>query len=139
MDDYGIGSAASMALHLFENASRHTGRTSRMVAAVHNDDLIVCRRSAEAVELRRLLKDAGKLTRVVAVEHASDLHSRIAQRPKGRLVFTHDWVHRFFVESVKSAEEDLKRIADGLSSVPLDRKIEQANVMNRQRRSDFPL
>ena len=57
MDEYGIGSAASMALHLYERASRASGRTSRMIAAAHDDDLIVCRHAKEAERVRRLLKD----------------------------------------------------------------------------------
>ena len=138
MDEYGIGSAARMALHLFESASRRTGRTSRMIAAARDDDLIVCRHSKEAERVRRLLKEAGKKTGVTAVEHADDLH-RISRRADGRVVFDHDWVHQFFVDAVKSAEDALRRMADNLSSVPADRKVEQHNLMNVQRRTNFPI
>lgn len=139
MDEYGIGSAASMGLHRYDRASRRTGRTSRMVEAAQNDDLIVCRHAKEAERVRRLIKEAGKSTRVTAIEHADELHARIAQRPRGRLVFDHDWVHQFFVDAVRAAEDDLRRLADGLSSVPLDRKAEQVHPMNAQRRGDFPV
>ena len=109
-----------------------------MIAAAHDDDLIVCRHAKEAERVRRLMKEAGKSTRVTAIEHHDELHTRIAQRPKGRVVFDHDWVHQFFVDAVKSAEDDLRRMADSMSSVPVDREAEKRHPMNMQRRGDFP-
>ena len=109
-----------------------------MVASAGNDDLIICRHAKEAERVRRLVKGAGKLTKVTAVEHAEDIHSRV-QRVRGRVHFDHDWVHQFFVDAVKSAEDDLRRLAESFSSVPADRTAEQYNVMNRQRRGDFPV
>ncbi len=138
MDEYGIGSAASMALHLYDRACRSSGRTSRLIARAGNDDLIVCRTGKEAERLRSLIKQRGKATRVTSVEHADDLH-RVADRVRGRVHFDHDWVHQFFVDAVKGAEADLQRMADSLSSVPHDREPEKRHPMNMQRRGDFPV
>lgn len=139
MDNYGIGSAASMALHLYESASRRSGRTSRMIAAAGEDDLIVCRTEKEAERLRRLLKEAGKCTKVKAIPHTDELHERIGARPRGRAIFDHSWVHQFFVDAVKDAEDNLQRIEDALSSVPRDRIAEKSHPMNIQRRSRFQI
>ena len=137
MDEYGIGSAAAMGLQLYESASRRSGRTTRMLAMATNDDVIVCRRAKESDRLRRLIKDSGKTTRVVTVEHSSELHRAFPPRAKGRAIFDHDWVHQFFVEAVRGAEDELKRMADSLSSVPADRKLDFAHPMNMQRRVRF--
>lgn len=137
MDEYGIGSAAAMGLQLYELASRASGRTSRMLDAARDDDLIICRTTKETDRIRRLLKEKGKATRVTTIQHRDEL-SRIGPRAKGRALFDHDWVHHFFVEAVKGAEEDLRRLADTFSSVPLNRTDEQRQPMNMQRRRDFP-
>lgn len=138
MDEYGIGSAASMGLHLYEASSRGTGRTTRMVERLRDDDQVVCRSAKEAERIRRLLKDAGKSTKVVSVQHASDLYDR-TQRAKGRTYFDHDWVHQYFVDAVKDAEDNLRRHADRLSGRAEDRSTEQRNPMNIQRRNKFPV
>lgn len=138
MDEYGFGSAAAMGLQLFEHASRSSGRTLRMLDRATNDDMIVCRKAKEAERLRRLIKDRGKTTSVVVVEHCDEL-GNIQKRSKGRCIFDHDWTRQFFADVIKSAEEDLQRMADRFSSVPPDRKVEQAHVMNIQRRGQFEL
>lgn len=91
-DPYGYLTVLRSALTAHEQASRQTGRTTRLIECVRDGDLIVTVDEHRAGLLQGLLRDAGKLGVLVRAERVSDQAAYVTcQRAKGRVFFDHRW------------------------------------------------
>lgn len=66
-DDYGWADAMEMAVAIFDQGARRSGRTSRLIATVQPGDRILTTERRQADMLRAELKRAGKPTVEVIV------------------------------------------------------------------------
>ncbi len=114
-DEYGFGAAASAGLRMFDGACRATGRTSRLIERVTDEDQIVCPTSQIAEHVRRLLHHAKKKTRVIVspVNEVPMHHAGTA--PHGRTYFEHTWVQAHFERALSGAAADLRTFSIAMS------------------------
>ena len=106
-DEYGFVGAALSGLRIFESAMRGTGRTTRLIERVTDDDRII----VGTVEVHRyvsqLIKAAGKKTQVVVVKQGGDPMGRLGTTPNGRTYFEHSFVLLHAEHCAKRAADDL--------------------------------
>lgn len=117
MEDFGVGGAAKMALHLFEHASRGSGRTTRLVDRVQPGDRIIVATAPERIRLERLLRDAGKDGVAVRVcSPANDDQAwRLGTNSTGVTLFETSWVEAWYRDRVERAQRDLAQLQEALS------------------------
>ena len=109
MDEYGFLAVAKAGLRTFEQCCRQSGRTSRMIERVTDDDRIVCSTKAEADRVRSLLIGAGKgKTQVFTLSPKEVPMRRLPPSSRGRTFFDHGWVYEFVLRSIEGAEHDLE-------------------------------
>ena len=113
MDEYGLIAAAKTGLKLFEASSRGSGRTSRLVERVTDEDQIVAPTREVSDYIRHRLKDAGKKTRVftIPVDRFNPEH----RAPNGRTFFDHTWIEQYIRQSICRAEDDLEAMQRAMS------------------------
>jgi hypothetical protein len=119
--DYGIGSAALMAVYLYENASCASGRTTRLLDRAGNDDLIVCLTEQTARSYRQQLRRLGKpSTAVICVPISDDVDHRIRSCLHGRryrhVHFDHSWIYEFYMDRLRRTEFHLDSLTTALST-----------------------
>lgn len=119
MDDHGTGAAMVMAHQIFEQASRRTGRTARMIARCEPGDRIITFEAREARRLKQLLVEAGKSDVDVRAFSADKEPLYRAVRPGGATRFDHNWVENFWRYRIRQATEDLVEWEAALSIEPL--------------------
>ena len=106
--DYGYKAALQAGLQVYENASRASGRTARMIERVNPDDVIVCADGRAGHFIQQRLRDAGKQAHVVVCDptpYALDERMRGIQ---ARVFFEHTWELRYWEQVLASAAEALR-------------------------------
>lgn len=116
-DPYGFGAAADMALSLFEDASRATGRTTRLIQAAQHGDIIVVPALPMVRHVERMLREAGK--EGVRVLHFSvhGIDRMRGQKAKGTVYFDSTWVLAFYRERLRQAGNDLEGMSEHFSGI----------------------
>ena len=121
MEDYGIGGAAKMALLVLAQASRRSGRTSRLVERAQPGDRIIVSTEIEKRRVQQLLTRAGKID--VAVRVCSPLRDErawhLGTNPTGITLFDADWVEQWYLNRIERAQLDFEKMQGALSK---DRK-----------------
>jgi hypothetical protein len=117
-DPCGFEAALETALNSFDAGSRRSGRTTRMLDAAQDGDLIVVVTMEHAVRLQRELREAGKTgVRVVAVD-TKDPHSNtvlMGLRTPGSVHLDHVWVMEFFRSRIRSVGLEMDDLCRRLS------------------------
>lgn len=118
MDYFGIGVAARGAFRAVLLATRGTGRTTRLVADLRENDIVVVLNADHGRALERKARDAGKSCRWVAAEPliGDVAHGRVAEKMRGwdgngRLIFDHAWTEAYYDQVLVDAGSDLDRLA----------------------------
>lgn len=117
MDYFGMGAAARGAFRAVLMAMRGTGRTTRLVSDLRENDLVVVLNSDHGRRLERLAHAEGKKAQWVAADPLiGDVRSgRAADRlhawsGHGRLIFDHAWLEAYYDQCISDAINDLDRL-----------------------------
>lgn len=107
-DEYGFIAAALSGLNLFEVTQRASGRTSRMLERVTDDDQIVFSNEREKSRVERLLKKSGKMkVRLYVVDPKRVPMELVGTAPRGRTFFDHSWSREFLMHRIHQANHAL--------------------------------
>lgn len=117
--DNGISSAMRMALHMFEQSSRRTGRTWRLLAAARPGDLIVTWCPTERERLLGLLRGAKKEdVEVIFLDPKRDPMWRQGTNPRGATLFDHGWIALHYQHRLAEIANDLNIWQAAMSMAP---------------------
>lgn len=114
MDDYGIGAAARVGLHVYEGASHGSGRTTRMLTGLQNVRQVVVMLNSGMVDHAKALMRHMDLpgTIVVSVGAKTLLRRQLgelrARYPSHLLVLDHTVVSRLYEEAIAQVREDFE-------------------------------
>lgn len=141
MDRYGFGSAALMALHLYEIAQRGTGRTTSMLDSATDIDAILCLDAREAERLRRELHRRDKKTVVIRCDlypsGEIDTERLAGLRVKGRILFDHALALALIEASVHNGERYMTAFSLRHAKGRTPDEIAADNQVNRARIARF--
>jgi hypothetical protein len=108
MDEYGIAAAARVGVLMYEQACRNSGRTSRMIERVTDEDQIIVPSGDVSRHVRYMLKEAGKKTQVFVVRPGDVPMRTVGTAPKGRTFFDHTWIEQHVLHALTCSERDLE-------------------------------
>lgn len=118
IDPCQIGPSVQTVLQTYFQLARGTGRTSVLLSALQEGDLIVCLLNSGR-DLRTRIRDEGftnvKLFTCTADANLSDLHLRMP-RSSGRILFDHSWLELYFYNLIKGSTDDLVNLSRRLSN-----------------------
>ena len=117
MEDFGVGGAVRMGALLFQQASRRSGRTSRLVERVGALDWIIVATAAESRRLKNLLREAGKADVTVHVIPPADIDRawHLGTNPRGDTHFETSWVEGWYLNHIEVAQKQLATLQGALS------------------------
>ena len=130
LDPFGIGAAQFMALDLFENSSRLSGRSEALVSRVSPGDAIVVPAPQEAQLYLHSLKDEGlnpilgyglhslDTVAVLVISPTGDHRSVRGTNPYGHTYLSHDFVYAVYQHALRLAASRLCTIEEDLSKMP---------------------
>lgn len=117
MDYFGMGAAFRGACRAVILAMRATGRTTRLVADLRDNDMVVVLNAEHGRHLERKARDAGKSCKWVAADPliGDVVNGRSAERIRswdgtGRLIFDHAWLEAYYDQVLVDAGSDLDRL-----------------------------
>lgn len=104
-----IGATLKTLLMCYEQGARASGRTTNMVAAIQDGDVVFFTSQQEARRVTRLLQDAGKMDVHIRVTKEAHLHEAYERmRGKyGKVHFDHSWVHNYYMRRIEEAEASM--------------------------------
>lgn len=115
MNDHGLQAHVKASLRTFIAFSRRSGRTTAMIDAARNGDLIITASEQEARRIRRLLQDAGKEVTVGISDPARDPMMRRGTNPTGATIFDHSWLELYWETQIDRAAANLFNIKQAMS------------------------
>lgn len=117
MEDYGMGAATKMAMTVLQQASRRSGRTSRLVERVRSGDWIIVATDPERVRLERLLLEAEKPDVKVRVcpPHREERAWHFGTNPRGETFFEASWVEQWYMLRVEGLQAEFAKLQGALS------------------------
>ena len=118
MDDFGIGAAAQGALRAILQASRATGRTTRLLERYQDGDRVVFASEQAAQEFARLLREHGKSPldyHVIDPRDPQQLFSMPRGTPRGRMHFDHTWLEIYYDLQIMRAMKEIRYLQDETS------------------------
>lgn len=120
VDDHGLSAAMNMAFQIFEQGSRRSGRTERMLAAVRDGDWIVTSVAAEARRIECRLKELGREKVRVIVSQPRTYGLRWEQGPNARgfVHFDHEFLTDYWRAKLDAAEVELDNLQAKISLGP---------------------
>ncbi len=106
-DFFGIGNAIRGAVNIYFRSARQTGRTNALLESLKDGDRVVFIDQQEADRVRRLAKEMDKKieTAVLSPDNIEGLFDRGPS--KGRTIFDHSWVERYYLNHIERAAEKL--------------------------------
>jgi len=108
VDEFGFAAAGLAGLNMFETTMRGSGRTSRMIERLTDNDQLIVATPKERERIERLLRKAGKSkVRVYAVEPTAHPLRYVGTAPAGRTYYEHTWVYAYFTASIVAAAREL--------------------------------
>lgn len=117
MDYFGIGAAFRGACRAVVLAMRATGRTTRLVSDLRENDLVIVLNAEHGRHLERKVRESGKVCRWVAADPliGDVVHGRAADRIRswdgqGRLIFDHSWLEAYYDQVLVDAGSDLDKL-----------------------------
>lgn len=112
--EYRLIPALKSALVVFEDASRRSGRTSRMLERAQSGDTVVTFGPGEKRHVERTLRGMGKKDiKVVSNTDFSQVFRDVSTPPRGEVLFSHEWTYEFVRQGVAEIEANLGRILRG--------------------------
>lgn len=119
VDDHGLAAAMNMALHTFEQSSRRSGRTARLLASVRDNDVIVTWGEPERARLKRQLRELGKPeVEVVVLDPKKDPLYRQGTNPSGATIFDHGWIFQHYQHRLTQIASDIDIWQAAMSKEP---------------------
>lgn len=119
MDFYGIGSALKTALEIYLNNARGTGRTTNLVRALHDGDIVVCASHGDAAELERGYRSAGKKATCIVASSLYEAAGKLqGMKRQGRLHLSHMLVEHIHTKALLETSQELANFQDQFSFKP---------------------
>lgn len=116
LDEYGLTASALVGLSMFSNASRRSGRTTRMIERVTKEDIIIVPNRHTAEHIKQLLHAARKSDVPVRIVDVADVPMQhVGTRPNGRAFFDHTWMEDFLTRAIKQAAGDIETFQRAIS------------------------
>lgn len=116
MDDR-IGAMLDVAMHVYIDSSRQTGRTTRMLSEMQESDVVVCASTPVARNIEHLARSTmGKRIKCVVVE-PRNLHDCFykLRGVAGKVHFDHTWIEQFYREEIKHISSKLLGLQNALN------------------------
>ena len=117
--DFGIKAAALAGLHVYEAASRGTGRTETTLRALKDGDVLLVGTADEARRVERECRLRGPKVRVVTV---GDMRRGSLHAVRGRLVVDHTAYSWMVLDAINSVDAELRSLRVGIK--PADEKLQ---------------
>lgn len=115
MNDHGLQAHVKASLRTFIAFSRRSGRTTAMIDAARDGDLIITANEPEARRLRRLLHDAGKEVAVGISDPGRNPMMLRGTNPTGATIFDHVWLGLYWETQIDLAASSLFQIKQAMS------------------------
>lgn len=115
MDQYGIANGVRTVVRVYEQMSRGTGRTSRMIEALKSGDRVVFADEREARRVKHICQDCG--LDIECVTMPPEDPGLLMHRPPsiGRTVFDHSWVMARYVYCIEQVGREIARLEKAAS------------------------
>lgn len=111
MNDDGLAAAMNMALAVFQQCSRASGRSSRTLESARPGDVIVTATNQERRRLEYELYAMGKPNvRVIVASVEPGQTTRIAPKPSGAVIFDHMWIAEYWQCQMTHISNDLRAL-----------------------------
>lgn len=110
MDHYGIGVALSGGMEIYFTGARATGRTTSLVESVKDGDRVIFADSREAERVRQLCLERGVNIEVCVIDPKTPERVFEREPAKGRTIFDHTWVEKYYFAVIMRAGRDLDRL-----------------------------
>lgn len=102
MDDYGFAGAALAGLHVYGEAARQSGRTTRMIASLSGGEIVVCANEQEMRHIEALLRRRPDCPANITVSGmATPFEATRQTGGRRRVVFTEQFVQREFRRQIE--------------------------------------
>lgn len=128
LDPFGVGAAQFMALDLFENASRASGRTQMILSSVKLGDAVIFpdlkSRRAHQHYFRgvKVVEHPGfhnaDSVLMVVIDPTSDYRAAMSTNRTGHTYLTHEFVSEVYRQALRRAAYRLTSIEEDLSGAP---------------------
>jgi hypothetical protein len=116
MDFFGIGTALQAAARIYFTCARRTGRTTRLVDSLRDDDTVVCVEPNQARLLNQLCREKGVKAHCLSVPvDRLDAFAASGYARQGRVVFDHVFVEQFYEHELRCAAAHLAELEKRLS------------------------
>lgn len=136
MDIYGIGAAIKGMVMTYSASARRSGRTTTLIESLRNGDRVVFSESAEADRVAMMCRDRGLDINCVVIDPKEPQKLvHIGPPSKGRTIFDHTWVERFYLNKVKKAVEEIdywQRETSGFGETHMETKRQAKEIMKWQ-------
>lgn len=109
MMDFGTKAAALTGMHLFDMASRRSGRTTSTLERLKDGDVLVVHTLQERSRLERECRERGLNVRVVAASCIPALAERL-QGNTGRVVMDHTAYAAIYADAIEHVEKEIESI-----------------------------
>ena len=117
MDFFGIGNGVAAVARVFFLASRNTGRTNALRAALTDGDRVVYARRSEFRDDERWAKERGLKVEFTVLDPSNLDISRLQGRSHHRTYFDHRWLQDYYTAKIERAAKDVDDLQDMLSSI----------------------
>jgi len=139
VDYFGIGAAMRGACRAVVLAMRATGRTTRLVDDLRENDIVIVLNADHGRHLERKALDAGKRCRWVVADPliGEVAHGHAAEKIRawdgaGRLIFDHAWVEAYYDQVLVDAGTDLDKIGSERERRPGLHESQEATMMRHR-------
>jgi hypothetical protein len=120
MNEYGFSSAVMAALTIFEDTSRASGRTTRLIERCQDDDIIVVSTIYVKKYHERLLRNANKKTRVICISISDSIfpeeHILTGLRGQryGKVFYDHQWQLEYYKGKLKAIDKHFELLREDI-------------------------
>lgn len=103
--------AMGMALRMYEQGARRSGRTTRMIDQVRDGETVVCLNASHARHVQTALRERG-LAKVRVFTCAPDMGEFVSTTAgvRGRIHLEHCWVHEWYSAAIIRATREIEGV-----------------------------
>lgn len=111
MDIFGIEPMIRGVMNCLFRSHRGSGRTSNMLKLVEDGDTIVFSNMQEANRIKYILLTMKKdvTTIVCSPKKLDELFNRLYGRNTGKIIFDHEWLEKYYINTFENASSMLSR------------------------------
>ena len=115
MDHFGISTALQAVAKIYFQSGRRTGRTTSLLQCLKDGDRVIVSDTRERMRWLQLVKERELKVEVRCIP-VPEAH-RLAElsTSKGRTLFEHTWLEKFYLQNIESASEYLDGLQQRLS------------------------